>query len=250
MRISTSAAGLREMWPPSGRICACQLGVEPVEPGAGEPLLLATATGRSARSRSRRGGAAGPARLSTMPARSTLAWRSSERTKVAVEVVVGVVQDERRLRQEGERAPRRHVRRPTRSRCAGGGSSVSQSSTMARALERASGVSAARRCRSQPKQCSSRSQSSEGGPMSNGESPPVSTDMPGEGEAPVVDLDGDRRVGGPEIRRRDEELRAAAAARRAAGRTVRRSRQAATFARADRSGEEQAEAGRPARLLT
>ena len=98
-RISTSAAGLREMWPPSGRICACSSASMRSRPVRRQTVLL-----RQRQPDQRDGDSrmhAQQARLARIDGGAKHARVAEQRAdEVAIEVMVGVVQDERRLRQE------------------------------------------------------------------------------------------------------------------------------------------------------
>ena len=75
-------------------------------------------------------------------------------------------------------------------------------------------------------------------------------DVAGEGEAAAIDFDGDGRVGGAQVGRGDEELRAPAAGGAQPPERAGNRAEPQPPGRAGRRDEEQAGAGRPARSLT
>ena len=195
-----------------GKDLRLELAVDAVEPGAREALLLrqreADQRDGDGRMHARQAGIAGCRSPSAARLRAAEASERS-RDKDRGRRPAGSAATARGRR---ARAARRR-RCPRRSRRPAAGRATASPPRSARALERASGVSAARRCRSQPKECSSRSQSSEGGPMSKGDVAAGLDHMAGKREAAGIDFRGDGRIGGPEIGRRDQKLRAPAAGR-------------------------------------
>ncbi len=165
------------MWPPSGRIWRSSSSVSSfvplrirwLVPSAQRPNSASAIAARS------RGSPARPPADFALQKQLSAADAFHE---TAVEGAVRAVEDHRRLRQKGEHAPRRDLAVPTPGLRLACPPMLKKSSTRARALARATAVSAARKCRNQPKPASARAQAADPVSSSNGERPCALTILP------------------------------------------------------------------------
>ena len=127
--------------------------------------------------------------------------------EVAIEVVVGVVQDERRLGEEGERAARGDVGVPD-------GLAARPAMQRQPVLDDGAGIGAGERRVGGAQMPEPAEGMQLAQPVLRGRADVEGRfaarlhDMAGEGEAAAIDFHGDGRVGGAQIGRRDQELRA------------------------------------------
>ena len=180
-RSSSTAPGSRETWPPSGSTWRSSVRSSPrraMRSSRSWPEID-TPAATSARRACSCGSVSG---MSSMPARRRRTSRPSafrKRSKNA---------PSQPSRIKGDCDSHDNSRRAATSGRRAIGESLPlvriQSSTRARAFWRAMTVSAARRWRSQPKPCSTRSHSSVGGSTSKGERPPTSTTWPENTKTP------------------------------------------------------------------